>query len=128
MFKKQREFMKACDQIVPDKCLLFSETNKETKLWKNLIQEEFVELMVALKDPNIESTVHEAIDLIYVTMGLINNLGVDGEACFSAIHNANMKKKINGKIIKREDGKILKPKNWKRANLKSIIFRTRGKK
>ena len=112
IFEMQKEFMIACSQIV-------SETpkfNEESSLWKDLIYEEFKELMNA---NNLVEVASEAIDLIYVTIGLLNNLGVDGQKIFEAIHAANMRKTP---VTKRADGKILKPEGWQPANIEEIIY------
>ena len=124
IFKKQRAFMQACGQETP--FYFAREGNKETILWRELIKEEYWELLEALENAetgveNYTAAVHEAIDLIYVTVGLLNNLGVDGEACFNCIHEANMRKCVNGKVERRKDGKIQKPVGWKPANLKEVI-------
>uniref|UniRef100_A0A6H1ZNM6 Phosphoribosyl-ATP diphosphatase n=1 Tax=viral metagenome TaxID=1070528 RepID=A0A6H1ZNM6_9ZZZZ len=112
IFEKQKDFMIACSQKL-------SETpkfNEESGLWKDLIFEEFKELMNA---GNLVEVASEAVDLIYVTVGLLNNLGINGQKVFDAIHAANMKKLP---IRKREDGKVLKPDGWKPADVRSIIY------
>ena len=133
IFEKQKDFMVACDQSVGPTSLFEDDEEQnyqEWYLWMKLINEEHAELVeAALKynDWSIDYTadvalVSEAIDLIYVTCGLLNNMGVDGQKVFDAIHNANMAKVgEDGKVIKNKDGKVLKPKGWKPANIKEII-------
>lgn len=40
---------------------------------------------------------------------------------FAEVHRSNMSKLENGKVLRREDGKILKGKNYKEADIKSIL-------
>ncbi len=60
----------------------------------------------------------ELVDLLYVTYGGLAALGVDADAVFAAIHDANMRK-LEGP--KREDGKQLKPEGWQPADIKAVI-------
>lgn len=46
------------------------------------------------------------------------------DAVFELVHEANMSKKINGKFLKRADGKILKPDNWKEPDIKGYFDNT----
>jgi predicted HAD superfamily Cof-like phosphohydrolase len=38
---------------------------------------------------------------------------MDLDPLFAIVHQANMGKVVNGKVIRREDGKILKPAGWR---------------
>lgn len=40
---------------------------------------------------------------------------------FELVHEANMNKKINDKFVKRADGKILKPENWREPDIKGYF-------
>jgi predicted HAD superfamily Cof-like phosphohydrolase len=76
----------------------------------DLIQEESEEFHDAvLVDYNIIEAIDALCDILYVTFGAANSLGVDLESHFDAVHAANMRK-IGGPT--REDGKILKPEGW----------------
>jgi len=130
IFEDQKEFMVACDQSINP--LDFEGDNyNEWHLWLKLINEEHSELIEAalqyadtglgIADGEVR-VVSEAIDLIYVTIGLLNNMGVDGKKVFDAIHDANMKKvMVNGKVQKNEFGKVLKPEGWKKANIAEVL-------
>ena len=121
--------MVACNQNVGD---VTEENNyNEFFLWSKLINEEHAELSEAIlnsfninrsmkEDPDV-AIASEAIDLIYVTCGLLNNMGIDGQAVFAAIHDANMSKAINGKVLKNKDGKVLKPEGWKKADITEVL-------
>jgi predicted HAD superfamily Cof-like phosphohydrolase len=129
IFEDQKEFMVACNQNV---CDVTEENNyNEFFLWSKLINEGHSELSEAIlnsfninrsmeEDPDV-AIASEAIDLIYVTCGLLNNMGIDGQAVFDAIHDANMSKVINGKVLKNKDGKVLKPEGWKKADITEVL-------
>jgi len=44
----------------------------------------------------------------------------DGDAAFNRVADSNMSKVINGKIFKREDGKILKPDTYKAPDMSGL--------
>jgi predicted HAD superfamily Cof-like phosphohydrolase len=54
-------------------------------------------------------------------MGLMNALGLPFDEVFDAIHQANMNKCVDGQVIRRADGKILKPDGWKPANVLDLL-------
>lgn len=100
-------------------------------LWARmaLIREEYQELMDAITDyynnPSQEALAEvakEASDLHYVVYGTEDVLGIPSKAVFKHVHKNNMTKLVKGKIVKRADGKILKPDNYKPANVRSVIF------
>lgn len=113
IFKAQAEFLEAADIKVHE------EGSKVTKdmlqLPFKLIQEEYVEVFDAiLSKPKSVRTCKEAIDLIYVTAQYLNQLiGPDkASKLFDAVHKNNMSKCIDGKLVKRADGKVLKPEGF----------------
>jgi len=40
---------------------------------------------------------------------------------FSEIHRSNMTKVVDGKVVRREDGKILKPDTYEKPNIEAIL-------
>jgi len=63
------------------------------------------------------------VDILVVTMGAIRAAGWDGEAAWKEVMDTNFAK-VNpdtGKVIKREDGKVLKGPDWVPPNLKQFI-------
>lgn len=129
IFARQKEFMVACEQFVNKQ----PGVNTETILWERLIREEFVELQDALQSFSVTHSANhladvakESIDLIYVIAGLLNNLGVNGDEIFDAVHKSNMAKVgIDGRVTKRPDGKVLKPEGWQSPDILGIILRAR---
>lgn len=85
-----------------------------------LVQEEVVEefLPAVMKYSSSRSLEHlaevvdGAIDSIYVLVFFLNQMGIDGQKMWNIVHAANMRKFPNGKALRNEIGKIVKPANW----------------
>ncbi len=60
----------------------------------------------------IASQADALIDCYYYSLNAAAKKGVNLSKVFKVVHQANMNKKIKGKFIKREDGKIMKPDGW----------------
>jgi len=99
VFKDIDTFATACDQPP-------SEANY--KMYLGLIDEEVGELADAIEDNDPVEQLDALIDILVVTMGAVRAAGWDGEA-------------TTGKVIKREDGKVLKPEGWKAPELAQFI-------
>ena len=52
------------------------------------------------------------VDAIYYICDTAVRHGMNLDPLFSIVHRANMQKVVDGKVIRREDGKILKPEGW----------------
>ncbi len=99
---------------------------------KRLIDEEYEEAtavfqqLITAREQNKEATltdlIHELTDLLYVTYGAIQTCGVDPDAVFAEVHDANMRK-VGGP--RRADGKILKPDDWQPANVRGVLEKLR---
>jgi len=113
-FKDIDTFGSACDQEP-------SEANY--KMYLGLIAEEFDELLTAVEEEDKVEQLDALIDILVVTMGAIRAGGFDGEGAWKEVMNTNFAK-INpetGKVIKREDGKVLKPEGWKAPELAPFL-------
>jgi predicted HAD superfamily Cof-like phosphohydrolase len=115
-FKDQEKFMKACDQSVDG-------FNKDQfALYFNLIKEELEELEVAYSAGDNVETLDALIDILVVTIGAIHSMGSDAEGAWKEVMSTNFAKiGEDGKVRKREDGKVLKPVGWVPPNLKPFI-------
>jgi predicted HAD superfamily Cof-like phosphohydrolase len=62
-------------------------------------------------------------DMLYILVGTIVEHGFADkiEDIFNEIHRSNMTKVVDGKVIRRDDGKILKPEGYEKPNLQKII-------
>lgn len=85
-------------------------------LQKTLIREEFLELSEALQDcfdhldnkRSREAALKELADLVYVCYQLAAAVGWDLDEAFMRVHMSNLSKLVDGKPVKRLDGKVLK--------------------
>jgi len=88
-----------------------------------LIREELSELREAIDDRDIVEVADALTDLLYVVYGSGVAFGIDLNECFDEVHSSNMTKLgADGKPIHREDGKVLKGPNYRRPDLKKILF------
>ena len=113
-FKDIETFGTACDQPP-------SEANY--KMYLDLIREETDELEEAIQDNDKVEQLDALIDILVVTMGAVRAAGWDGEGAWKEVMDTNFAKidQTTGKVIKREDGKVLKPEGWKAPELAQFI-------
>lgn len=52
------------------------------------------------------------VDAIYYICDFAATHGINLDPIFEIVHGANMQKVVDGKVIRRKDGKILKPDGW----------------
>jgi predicted HAD superfamily Cof-like phosphohydrolase len=92
------------------------------KLRKHLLKEEHVELQVAMDGKNLADIAGEIVDVIYVAIGAALEYGIPLQAVWDEVHAANMRKVgPDGKVVKRADGKILKPAGWYPADVSNAL-------
>ena len=62
-------------------------------------------------------------DIGYILAGTIINHGMQHiyDDAFNEVHRSNMAKLVNGKVIRREDGKVLKPEGWQPPQLAQFL-------
>jgi predicted HAD superfamily Cof-like phosphohydrolase len=107
-FRDQAKFMTACDQTVD------RGNTDQFNMYLKLIEEEAEELNQAIIDKNKVEMLDALIDMLVVTIGAIHSAGFDAEGAWKEVMATNFAKidKDTGKVIKREDGKVLKPDGW----------------
>jgi len=107
-------FGTACDQEP-------SEANY--KMYLGLIDEEVAELVEAVAADDKVEQLDALIDILVVTMGAIRAAGWDGEGAWKEVMDTNFAKidPDTGKVLKREDGKVLKPEGWVAPSLKRFV-------
>ena len=92
------------------------------RLRLDLIEEELDELHYAIDNKDMVEIADALGDLLYVVYGAGHAFGIDLDECFKEIHASNMSKLgPDGKPIKREDGKVLKPDTFFPPDLKTIL-------
>ncbi len=94
---------------------------KLMELRERLFLEELKEFGTAYDKKDQEHFLKEACDVVYVLVGWCVELGLPFNKAFSMVHENNMTKFPDGKVITREDGKVLKPDNYKPVDLSGII-------
>lgn len=114
IFHDQAAFLEAGDVDFPN--------INNIQLAEELIHEEYAEWIEELEYGS-GNDIKEAMDLIYVLAQYVNTLIGPDKAlqCWDALHNNNMSKCIDGKLVKREDGKILKPDSYKKLDMGAVL-------
>lgn len=136
---KQAEFMAMTGQKIFGlrEVLKARGANPQAEMYMNLVEEEFDELQKAFtiysntirEDERLQAlceVLDGIADMAVVLMGLCNSLGLPFDAAFNEVHRSNMTKFVqdaDGKfvILKRADGKVIKPANWTKPNIISIL-------
>jgi predicted HAD superfamily Cof-like phosphohydrolase len=104
---KVREFAEACNGSLAEKPVELSKD--EISFIRIMVNDELTELEEA-KD--IVEQADALVDAIYYLCDCAAKHGMNLDPLFEIVHRANMTKIVDGKIIRREDGKILKPEGW----------------
>ena len=111
--------MRACDQSVGTYNLA------QFTMYVNLISEEAGELGAALAKADDIEVLDALIDILVVTIGALHSMGADVEGAWREVMSTNFAKiGEDGKVRKREDGKVLKPLGWKAPELEP--FKNKG--
>jgi predicted HAD superfamily Cof-like phosphohydrolase len=82
------------------------------------------ESMEYLDSKDIVQVADALADQMYILIGTIMAHGLQDkfEEIFAEVHRSNMSKLENGKAIYREDGKVLKGKDYTPPDIASIIY------
>jgi len=114
VFDDINKFAEACDQPA-------SEANY--KMYLDLIREETDELEEAIQDNDKVEQLDALVDILVVTIGAIRAAGWDAEGAWKEVMDTNFAKidPTTGKVIKREDGKVLKPEGWQAPQLTPFL-------
>jgi len=115
-------FMRAGDQNVEIKNAGFYPGRlSQADLYMDLVTEEFNELSEAVNKKDIIETADACADLIWVVEGLMYSLGIDPQTVWDEVAKSNHSKTVEGKLIKREDGKVLKPETFQPPNIQKAL-------
>lgn len=113
-------FHRACDlpvltkpQFVPERAALRSA----------LLAEECQETVEALERGDMEMIADGLADVIYVAVGAALEFGIPLDRVWAEVHRSNMAKvdPATGKVIKRADGKVLKPEGWTPPDVAGVL-------
>ncbi len=116
--KDVAEFMKAGEQEVTTK---LKDITDQEALYMNLITEEYKETLQAFQQRDIIELADGLADMVWVIMGLCNSVGIDFEKVWKEVRSSNMSKFEDGKAIKNDQGKILKPESYFKPDIKKVL-------
>ena len=107
-------FQTACDQ---------NPSEDNASLYRKLINEEYNEFLEAYQDKNEVEQLDACMDLIWVTLGYCHMKKFDIKGAWEEVTRSNLFKidSDTGTVLRREDGKILKPANWTPPNLTRFV-------
>ena len=117
VFNDVRIFMEAADQTT------LGYNVAQSNLYMKLIGEEFGELLSAKQQNNDAEIADACFDLMWVLIGYMLSRGWDVNKIWDEGALSNLRRidpKI-GKILKREDGKVLKPNGWQPPNFSQYV-------
>lgn len=122
MFQSVIDFQTAFGQRVGERPEFPDANERQMRL--KLLTEEFEEYLAAEADNDIVELADALADIIYIACGTAASYGIDLDEVFKEVHRSNMAKLVDGKVIRREDGKILKPEGWTPPDIKSVLWPT----
>ena len=104
-------FMRACDHFAPTEP---SEPTALSELYKSLIKEEQEEFWEAEASSNDTEMLDACFDMIWVIVAYAKSRGWDIDKAWDEGAKSNLYKidQQTGRVIRREDGKIMKPEGW----------------
>ena len=105
--RQVREFTRATQTDLPDRPVQLSLDRVD--FVRRMVADEMQELGEAR---DVTEQADALVDAIYYLMDTAVRHGIDLDPLFDIVHRANMGKVVNGSVLRRADGKILKPEGW----------------
>jgi predicted HAD superfamily Cof-like phosphohydrolase len=93
----------------------------ERELRMSLLVEEYAEYLKAESENDIVEIADALADMIYIICGTAVSYGIPLDVIYDEVHQSNMNKLVDGKVIRREDGKVKKPEGWQPPDIRKII-------
>ena len=119
MYEELKEFQLAFGQRVANKAEL--PDREERNLRIELLREEFDEYLFGEAKHDIVEIADALADMVYIIYGTAVSYGIPLDEVLKEVHSSNMKKLVDGKVIRREDGKIMKPAGWSPPDIAAIL-------
>ena len=110
-----RKFMDACDQPSDQGW------GEQAALYMDLITEEYKETLDAYNKGDLVEVADGLADMVWVIMGLANTLGIPFDDVWREVKNSNMSKCVDGKVIKNEAGKVMKPDTYFKPDIARVL-------
>ena len=124
-FTDVRDFHQAFGQRIGEKPELPNVSERTLRM--KLITEEFNELCDAEEANDIAEIADALADIIYIACGTAVSYGIPLDDVFAEVHRSNMAKLVDGKVIRREDGKVQKPEGWTSPDIKGVLDKAQEK-
>ncbi len=117
VFSDVQRFMQAAGQSV-DKY-----NDEQATLYHRLINEEYSEFISARIVKDEVETIDACFDMIWVIVGYMLSKGWDCEKIWDEGSASNLAKidSVTGKVLKRDDGKVLKPEGWQPPDFTKFV-------
>ena len=115
-----KEFHQAFGQRIGEEPELPSKEERELR--KKLLAEEYTEYVVAEYKDDLIEIADALADIIYIACGTAVSYGIPLDRLFAEVHRSNMAKLVDGKVIRRSDGKVQKPDGWTPPDVKNILY------
>ena len=87
----------------------------------SLLREEFEEYVTALALEDVVEVADALADMVYIIYGTARSYGIPLDAVLAEVHRTNMAKLVNGKVLRRADGKVIKPEGWTPPNIAAVL-------
>ena len=90
-----------------------------------LLREEVEEYAEAARAGDIVEVIDALADIGYILAGTILNHGMQNiyDDAFDEVHRSNMAKLVDGKVLRREDGKVMEPQGWTAPQLAQFVIK-----
>ena len=117
VFRDVQVFMAAAGQTIAQ------ENIPQSSLYHNLIVEEYSEYIAAHNKKDDTEIIDACFDTIWVIVGYMLSRGWDLDRIWDEGALSNLKKidKATGKVLKRADGKVLKPEGWQPPDFSKFV-------
>ena len=114
-------FLKAAGQEYPSQP--DANVSDLAQLYKKLIKEEVEEFWEAEAASDDVEELDACFDMMWVIVGYMKSRGWDCEAAWDEGAQSNLSKidPTTGKVIRRADGKILKPEGWQPPDFTKFV-------
>lgn len=119
--------MRAGEFLLAANKVQYSEDGPYELSYENGLKEEVAELSEAMfnyvNNPSPKTRgelLKEWADAQIVLSNIAWYFDIPSDAAFNRVHTNNMTKVVDGKVILREDGKILKPEGYQKPSMKGL--------
>lgn len=119
LFTQVKTMMEAFGQTVRNKPTLPSDNERALRI--RLLREEFEEYLKAEENNDLVEIADALSDLQVIASGTGAAYGIDIDAVNNEVMRSNLAKIVDGKVLKREDGKVIKPEGWTPPDIAGVL-------